>query len=82
MFLFIVGSVLKSYASLGGTSEDLGRTQNFLEDAFQSGAAICLICIATVKRNDAVSTILNYLQNTLPSKVVLCCTPATRRQDG
>uniref|UniRef100_A0A1B6M9W0 Uncharacterized protein n=1 Tax=Graphocephala atropunctata TaxID=36148 RepID=A0A1B6M9W0_9HEMI len=50
----ILGSVLKSYASLGGTNEDLGRTQNYLEDAFQSGAAICLICIATVKRNDSV----------------------------
>ncbi|XP_046688543.1 NF-X1-type zinc finger protein NFXL1-like [Homalodisca vitripennis] len=52
----ILGSVLKSYASLGGTNEDLGRTQNFLEDAFQSGAAICLVCIATVKRNDHVCT--------------------------
>uniref|UniRef100_A0A1B6MK23 PHD-type domain-containing protein n=1 Tax=Graphocephala atropunctata TaxID=36148 RepID=A0A1B6MK23_9HEMI len=50
----ILGSVLKSYASLGGTNEDLGRTQNYLEDAFQSGAAICLICIATVKRNDSI----------------------------
>ncbi|XP_054277093.1 NF-X1-type zinc finger protein NFXL1-like [Macrosteles quadrilineatus] len=50
----ILGSVLKSYASLGGTNEDLGRTQNFLEDAFQSGAAICLVCIATVRRNDSI----------------------------
>nr|CAD7576458.1 unnamed protein product [Timema californicum] len=51
----ILGSVLKSYSQLGGKSEDLGRTQRFLEDAFQSGAATCLICIASVKRNDAVS---------------------------
>nr|CAD7403377.1 unnamed protein product [Timema cristinae] len=50
----ILGSVLKSYSQLGGKSEDLGRTQRFLEDAFQSGAATCLICIASVKRNEAV----------------------------
>nr|CAD7597142.1 unnamed protein product [Timema genevievae] len=50
----ILGSVLKSYSQLGGKSEDLGRTQRFLEDAFQSGAATCLICIASVKRNDAI----------------------------
>ncbi|KAJ9577747.1 hypothetical protein L9F63_005667 [Diploptera punctata] len=50
----ILGSVLKNYSQVGGTSEDLGRTQRFLEDAFQSGAASCLICIASVKRNDPV----------------------------
>uniref|UniRef100_A0A1B6CP89 PHD-type domain-containing protein n=1 Tax=Clastoptera arizonana TaxID=38151 RepID=A0A1B6CP89_9HEMI len=50
----ILGSVLKSYAQIGGKSEDLGRTQNFLEDTFQSGAATCLICIVTVKRNEAI----------------------------
>lgn len=27
-----------------------------MEDAFQSGAATCLICIASVKRNEGVST--------------------------
>nr|CAD7442488.1 unnamed protein product [Timema bartmani] len=50
-----LASCLGSYSQLGGKSEDLGRTQRFLEDAFQSGAATCLICIASVKRNDAVS---------------------------
>ncbi|XP_075230227.1 NF-X1-type zinc finger protein NFXL1 [Lycorma delicatula] len=50
----ILGSVLKSYSHFGGETYDLGRTQKFLEDAFQSGAAICLICIATVKRPDAI----------------------------
>lgn len=50
----IFESVIKSYSLLGGTSEDLGRTQNFLEDVFQSNAATCLICIATVKRSDSI----------------------------
>ncbi|KAL1117247.1 hypothetical protein AAG570_004573 [Ranatra chinensis] len=50
----ILGSVLRSYAQVGGKSEDLGRTQNFLENTFHSGAAICLICIGTVKRTEAI----------------------------
>ncbi|XP_021938982.1 NF-X1-type zinc finger protein NFXL1 isoform X3 [Zootermopsis nevadensis] len=50
----ILGSVLQLYSQIGGKIEDLGRTQRFLEDAFQSGAASCLICIGSVKRNDAI----------------------------
>ncbi|XP_049812218.1 NF-X1-type zinc finger protein NFXL1 [Schistocerca nitens] len=50
----ILESVLKSYSQLGGRSDELGRTQRFLEEVFQSGAATCLICIASVKRNDAI----------------------------
>ncbi|KAK9499783.1 hypothetical protein O3M35_002755 [Rhynocoris fuscipes] len=50
----ILGSLLKNYSLLGGSNEDLGRTQNFLENAFQSGAAVCLICIGTVKRVDSI----------------------------
>jgi len=53
-YCVIIGSVLQLYSQIGGKSEDLGRTQRFLEDAFQSGAATCLICIGSVKRNDAV----------------------------
>ena len=53
-YCVITGSVLQLYSQIGGKSEDLGRTQRFLEDAFQSGAATCLICIGSVKRNDAV----------------------------
>jgi NF-X1-type zinc finger protein NFXL1 len=52
------GSVLQLYSQVGGKSEDLGRTQRFLEDAFQSGAASCLICIGSVKRHDAVRDIV------------------------
>ena len=54
IFSLFTGSVLQGYSQVGGRSEDLGRTQRFLEDAFQSGAASCLICIASVKRNDPV----------------------------
>lgn len=45
-------SVFKNYA---GDNSELQRTQDFLENVFQSGAATCLICIATVKRTEAVS---------------------------
>ncbi|XP_073975324.1 NF-X1-type zinc finger protein NFXL1 [Rhodnius prolixus] len=50
----IMGSLLKNYTLLGGTNDDLGRTQNFLENAFQSGAAVCLICIGSVKRVESI----------------------------
>lgn len=45
-------SVFKGY---GGDTNQLRKTQEFLENVFQSGAATCLICIATVKRTDYVS---------------------------
>lgn len=48
----LLESVFKSY---GGDKAQLQKTQEFLENAFQSGAATCLICIATVKRTDYVS---------------------------
>lgn len=51
----ILKTVLKNYSALNGQGDSLGRTQQFLENAFQSGAGICLICIATVKRIDPVS---------------------------
>ncbi|KAK3912840.1 NF-X1-type zinc finger protein NFXL1 [Frankliniella fusca] len=54
----IVGSVLQSYAAIGGSNVDLGRTQHYLEELFQSGAATCLICIGSVKRIDPVRALL------------------------
>lgn len=48
----LLESVFKGY---GGDKSQLHKTQEFLENAFQSGAATCLICIATVKRTDYVS---------------------------
>lgn len=56
----IVQSIFKNY---NGESTDLKKTQQFLENTFNSGAAICLICIRTVKRADAVSiplSLFNY----------------------
>lgn len=48
----LLESVFKSY---DGDKSQLHKTQEFLENVFQSGAATCLICIATVKRTDYVS---------------------------
>lgn len=48
----LLDSVFKSYS---GDKNQLKKTQEFLENVFQSGSAICLICIATVKRSDYVS---------------------------
>ncbi|KAM6949219.1 NF-X1-type zinc finger protein NFXL1 [Aplochiton taeniatus] len=38
----------------GGDTSELEKTRQYLSDAFQSGAITCLICIASVKRNQAV----------------------------
>uniref|UniRef100_A0A6J0TA16 NF-X1-type zinc finger protein NFXL1 isoform X1 n=1 Tax=Pogona vitticeps TaxID=103695 RepID=A0A6J0TA16_9SAUR len=38
----------------GGDASELERTRQYLNDAFQSGAMTCLICIASVKRNQAI----------------------------
>ncbi|CAJ0958465.1 unnamed protein product [Ranitomeya imitator] len=37
-----------------GDTTDLARTKQYVNEAFQSGAVTCLICIASVKRNQAV----------------------------
>lgn len=55
----LLDSVFKGY---GGDKTELHKTQQFLENVFQSGTAICLICIATVKQKDFVrrSTCSNH----------------------
>lgn len=50
----VLASVFKGYS---GGRDELNKTQQFLENTFQSGAATCLICIASVKRADFVSRI-------------------------
>uniref|UniRef100_A0A4W3I8K5 Nuclear transcription factor, X-box binding like 1 n=1 Tax=Callorhinchus milii TaxID=7868 RepID=A0A4W3I8K5_CALMI len=52
----IVASTFTTYTShVGGdSSRDLERTKQYLNEAFQSGALTCLICIASVKRNQAI----------------------------
>lgn len=52
----LLDSVFKGY---GGDKTELHKTQQFLENVFQSGTAICLICIATVKQKDFVSRIIS-----------------------
>lgn len=47
----LLASVLTGY---GGDQSALVRTQHCLETMFQSGAATCLICIASIRRVDHV----------------------------
>lgn len=39
---------------VGGDATGLQRTGQYVSDLFQSGALTCLICIASVKRTQAV----------------------------
>lgn len=67
----LLESVFKGY---GGDRSELRKTQEFLEHVFQSGAATCLICIATVKRTDFVC-IMNigvHQMNLLDFVCVVC----------
>lgn len=50
-----VNKTLSSYQFEGGDSE---KTLSYLTEIFQSGGAVCLICISTVKKSDPVS---NYI---------------------
>ncbi len=60
-FIFLVAeSVFKNYA---GDNSELQRTQDFLENVFQSGAATCLICIATVKRTEPVGVLIDISED-------------------
>ncbi|XP_056156091.1 NF-X1-type zinc finger protein NFXL1 isoform X1 [Lampris incognitus] len=50
----ILASTFTTYAQTGGDINSLQRTSQYLSDLFQSGAVTCLICIASVKRTQAV----------------------------
>ena len=50
----IMDGLLKSFQSNGQSSE-LGSTQEYLMNSIKSKANVCLICIETIKKNDAVS---------------------------
>ncbi|XP_051895842.1 NF-X1-type zinc finger protein NFXL1 [Pristis pectinata] len=52
----IVASTFTAYSDHIGedSSRELERTKQYLNEAFQSGAQTCLICIASVKRNQAI----------------------------
>lgn len=65
----VTESVFKNYA---GDNSELQRTQDFLENVFQSGAATCLICIATVKRTEAVSVVVNYFNQLIGKNFHFC----------
>lgn len=57
----VLNSVVLNYTQHGGDKVHLGRTHGFLNDVFQSGAGICLICIASVKRNQPVNLFPKFL---------------------
>ncbi|KAJ8683711.1 hypothetical protein QAD02_019503 [Eretmocerus hayati] len=46
-----VEKVLSNYQHEGG---DVEKTLSYLTDTFQSGGAVCLICISSVKKTDAI----------------------------
>ncbi|XP_043918359.1 NF-X1-type zinc finger protein NFXL1 [Protopterus annectens] len=51
----ILESAFTMYTNLsGGGAYELERTKQYLNEAFQTGAITCLICIASVKRNQAI----------------------------
>lgn len=47
----VVGKVLSAYQ---GREADAEKILSYLINIFQSGSAVCLICISTVKKADAV----------------------------
>nr|CAH7743895.1 unnamed protein product [Callosobruchus chinensis] len=55
----LIEKILKNYTSSYGEQDNIGRTQNFLEQAFTAGASTCLICISRVKRDDQVWSCTN-----------------------
>ncbi|NP_001346766.1 NF-X1-type zinc finger protein NFXL1 isoform 2 [Mus musculus] len=51
----IVANTFTTYTThTDGDIHELERTKQYLNEAFQAGAMTCLICIASVKRNQAV----------------------------
>lgn len=55
----ISDTVFKNYTNSNEEKENINRTQGFIEQAFQSGAATCLICISKIKRDDQVKLLIN-----------------------
>ncbi|XP_064481964.1 NF-X1-type zinc finger protein NFXL1-like [Ornithodoros turicata] len=50
----ILSKVINSYADIHQGEGDLRKTVQFLTDNLVSGATVCLVCIESVKRNEAV----------------------------
>ncbi|XP_014353942.2 NF-X1-type zinc finger protein NFXL1 [Latimeria chalumnae] len=51
----ILTSTFTTYTDqTGGDARELERTRQYVNEAFQAGAITCLICIASVKRNQAI----------------------------
>lgn len=53
----ILNTLLTSYTSGDAnnhTTPDLGRTHEYLKNAFKTGASVCLVCIATIRKTESV----------------------------
>ncbi|XP_060065843.1 NF-X1-type zinc finger protein NFXL1-like [Ylistrum balloti] len=51
----ILSSVFKSYSSsIGEDEKDINRAQDDLVHSFRSGVSACLVCIETIKKNEAI----------------------------
>lgn len=50
----VLEGVLQSYTRGGGDCQMLNRTRNLLEESISGRPATCLICIASIKRVDAI----------------------------
>lgn len=54
-FQMLVNVKFSIFKFQDGDIRELERTKQYVNEAFQAGAMTCLICIASVKRNQAVS---------------------------
>lgn len=49
-----IENIFKNYELSSDEIENVNRTQGFIEQAFQSGASTCLICISKIRKEDQI----------------------------
>ncbi|KFO26449.1 NF-X1-type zinc finger protein NFXL1 [Fukomys damarensis] len=74
----IIANTFTTYATqTDGDTRELERTKQYVNEAFQAGAMTCLICIASVKRNQA--EVVNLVQGKITTadvnekNLLSCC---------
>uniref|UniRef100_T1IPI9 NF-X1-type domain-containing protein n=1 Tax=Strigamia maritima TaxID=126957 RepID=T1IPI9_STRMM len=50
----ILQQLMAPYTSGSGDGNDLSRTHQFILESFKAGSSVCLVCIATIKKTEAV----------------------------
>lgn len=53
--LIITDTIFQNYKNSNEERDPINRTHGYIEQAFQSGATTCLICISKIKRDNPVS---------------------------